>query len=596
MANLVWKRRRQYAPKVKSGCRTCKLRHLKCDESRPGCHNCSTAGIVCEGYGIWGGGTKATEDERRRQPMPPPKRCKLPTLPAATQSLSRHNTSTPFHNLSHAERSCFDYFVNETVVKIPGVFFSHFWADLVLQASCSELPILHAAVALASAHRSAQLNLYGSAVLSSLSCCDANGNLDTHEAFALQQYNKSIAYLRACQFEEDNEAELRTALVACVLYISLELLRGDYTTAMIHARHGLNLLSKLKQDVEKQALCPKRLPETIDDYLVEAFTRLSLQSAHVGAVDALFSVFQQQKFFTDWRLPQVFPALAQARRTFDSLMQAILTLAEQCRRLEVMGTAFPEELIQQHRSLRETTSSWIRTFRASLPTLNRTTKPANMQGLSLLCIYHTMADIMVDTMLSTSERCFDEFTSAFTSIITKTIALYHNTSDTPCRQLCNDARVSGFSFTVDLGTIPPLLYVALKCRVPWLRRQAIALLLAAPHREGFWDGVIVAHNAHTVMAMEEKGFFEDFVLDLDSQPFDSPVQKNERYLHRIPKLPVTARFCHVKVVMSRLKVGMGKLVCWRRSDNSNGGWDEVVEDFDLSAADRGDPQGIYFLG
>ncbi|KAK2033233.1 hypothetical protein LX32DRAFT_705667 [Colletotrichum zoysiae] len=34
-----------------TGCRTCRNRHLKCDEARPVCSSCKRLGLVCEGYG-----------------------------------------------------------------------------------------------------------------------------------------------------------------------------------------------------------------------------------------------------------------------------------------------------------------------------------------------------------------------------------------------------------------------------------------------------------------------------------------------------------------------------------------------------------------
>lgn len=33
-----------------TGCSACRRRHLKCDESRPGCHMCKTNGQACPGY------------------------------------------------------------------------------------------------------------------------------------------------------------------------------------------------------------------------------------------------------------------------------------------------------------------------------------------------------------------------------------------------------------------------------------------------------------------------------------------------------------------------------------------------------------------
>ncbi|KAJ9604951.1 hypothetical protein H2200_010340 [Cladophialophora chaetospira] len=327
MSKASCKGKRQYAPKAKTGCGTCKKRHLKCGEERPECANCLSSSIVCEGYGIWGGGTKATTSTgKSEKAIRRAERSAQGNLPFTTRCLSRHHTPIPFQNISHAEQSCFDYFANKTVLKIPGVFFSPFWADLALRACATEPPIVHAAVAVGSAHRSADLNLYGSSVPTSFLCCTETRQLDAHETFALQQYNKSIAQLRRCRFEEENVAEVRTALVACVLYVSLELLRGNYSTAVIHTRHGLNLLSRLGRDFDVQAQHPERAPESVEDYLFEAFTRLTLQSAHVGVIDAYFDVDQGQSLLANWKLPHAFADMFEARRTFDSLMHLTLTL------------------------------------------------------------------------------------------------------------------------------------------------------------------------------------------------------------------------------------------------------------------------------
>ncbi|GAB1319564.1 Fungal-specific transcription factor domain-containing protein [Madurella fahalii] len=36
--------------KSRSGCRTCKLKRLRCDETKPGCRNCTQKGLECPGY------------------------------------------------------------------------------------------------------------------------------------------------------------------------------------------------------------------------------------------------------------------------------------------------------------------------------------------------------------------------------------------------------------------------------------------------------------------------------------------------------------------------------------------------------------------
>ncbi|KAJ5150527.1 uncharacterized protein N7500_010716 [Penicillium coprophilum] len=55
MTNLEQKsqvvtRRRKWAPKLKSGCMTCKIRRVKCDEEKPQCRRCVSTGRKCDGY------------------------------------------------------------------------------------------------------------------------------------------------------------------------------------------------------------------------------------------------------------------------------------------------------------------------------------------------------------------------------------------------------------------------------------------------------------------------------------------------------------------------------------------------------------------
>lgn len=47
---ILKNRKRQYAPRSRTGCFTCRRRKKKCDEAKPGCNNCERGGFVCTGY------------------------------------------------------------------------------------------------------------------------------------------------------------------------------------------------------------------------------------------------------------------------------------------------------------------------------------------------------------------------------------------------------------------------------------------------------------------------------------------------------------------------------------------------------------------
>ena len=119
-----------------------------------------------------------------------------------------------------------------------------------------------------------------------------------------------------------------------------------------------------------------------------------------------------------------------------------------------------------------------------------------------------------------------------------------------------------------IGMIPPIYYTAMKCRVPSVRRKAVALLELAPHREGMWDGALVATVAGKVSEMEEDGFYGDF-----EPSFDRPEEVE------MPTLPECQRFEEVKVVMSEKGDGRGRLICKRRRNQEYGAWEIKEEEF-----------------
>ncbi|KAK2025647.1 hypothetical protein LX32DRAFT_675222 [Colletotrichum zoysiae] len=75
------KKTRASKPKVRTGCKTCKVRRVKCDEARPTCERCRKARIDCDGYDTrpTPGDTVAMKGKPRAKPAD-----NTPAPPAAT--------------------------------------------------------------------------------------------------------------------------------------------------------------------------------------------------------------------------------------------------------------------------------------------------------------------------------------------------------------------------------------------------------------------------------------------------------------------------------------------------------------------------------
>ncbi|KAH8817274.1 hypothetical protein F5884DRAFT_748742 [Xylogone sp. PMI_703] len=561
------------------------VRHVKCDETKPACKNCTITGRRCDGYGVW------------NAPDGKAKNATSPRSPAKDKTPTRSSTPSMFPELSQEERICLDYYISRTVVKIPSVFDSPFWSQLVPQASAAHPAVLHAAIALGSAHRSVDLNLRGSQVRRYIKE-GCHKKADRHEIFALGQYTKAIAYLRT-HMTANNATSLQVILTACVLFISLDLLRGEYQTAFTHTRNGLKLLSQLQSPNSKESqhyTYQISDPKSTDGYLSEVFSCLNIQSALLNNTscsleDIQSSVTQIQ----DVEVPDKFQDGFEARRCFNTLMNNIMSLMRVSRFHDLSCDPYPKALYSHRDSLQSNIDSWIRIYNASQATLLDPVHKHKVLGGPLLRVFLSMASVMTSTLLADArESIFDSHTPDFTHIIQQTVDLWKSVTKILGLPLKADCRISGLQFTVDLGTIPFLYYTALKCRVPWLRRQAIALLLAAPHREGMWDGVIVANIAQKVMRMEENGFYDDLDINFEPYPFDSPAEWNERNLDRVPHLPESSRFYHIEVVMHDPLLGVGHLICKRRQHEMDGSWIKITSHFDFSKIERSSATGVDF--
>ena len=109
----------------------------------------------------------------------------------------------------------------------------------------------------------------------------------------------------------------------------------------------------------------------------------------------------------------------------------------------------------------------------------------------LLMIYYTWL-IWIPTRLSCRKTAFDAYTDQFRELLNHAeVFLNHHTSERPV-------------FTFEFGAIPSMYWVACECRVPSLRRKALALLRKAPKKESFLGADSSAEVAYRQLVIEER--------------------------------------------------------------------------------------------
>ncbi|OQE30865.1 hypothetical protein PENFLA_c002G09023 [Penicillium flavigenum] len=550
--------------KAKTGCKTCKIRRVKCDEGRPACRRCVSTRLVCDGYGIWGGGGSPYGK------------------PQSNRALSTYCTPVPAGNLSHEEQLYFDWLIRRTAKKFAGLFPSDFWEILIFQASAQEPAVRHAVIALSSAHR--------------FQARYAAGPNQYDECFTLQQYNKAIQHLRINT--TNNSYSLRVTLITCMLFITLEYMRGQYQMGNAHLQYGMKLLSDMPTPRRPSSMVPTILaPEEDFAYnaLVDAYVRLGIYSAMFGHVPSHVYLVTRDPRTTS--LPYAFSSLLEARRSLDDLLNRAHCLKKHYHNHHTSQTPTSnQQMLNTQSLLLADLSLWRKTYTVSVARLKTNQiSGKDKTGYLLLRVHHEMATIMASVCLSPegteSELRFDTYTENFVRIMSGFLDIWKSWTATvfseedffklatapddlkaifqdfntmsdmdailenSLLELLEKASTVNYylqapdcgrsGFTIEMGYIPPVYYTALKCRVPRIRRQAVRALRAAPHREGVWNGSILADVLEEVIRVEEGDFYAGNVRVNTS--VGQVLPGNEDLL--VPKVPAEARVSDVRVLL-----------------------------------------------
>lgn len=392
--------------------------------------------------------------------------------------------------------------------------------------------------------------------------------MNEHDKLTLQQYNKSIRHLRAHYSNKNGNTSLLVALIACMIFASLEMVRRRYTAGNIHLVHGLKLLTEMQShegSIKGQTLIVKSHPDCTYDYITEVFMRLNSQSVLFGLGSPQIHLeFHDTKV---QNLPLMFESVKQVRQYLDSLLDKIHHLAEHARHTALARANHPPELFHRQRLIKSGLAAWLQTYKASLLSLENGLSTKEIFALPLLRLFHIMATVMASTSLSPlDEMVFDSCTPDFVQTLTLIDEMLKNiASPAILKTICQGEN----SFTLGMGFNPPLYYMAMKCRHPCLRRLAVRCMLAMPHREGFWDGKMVACACREVMKLEERDFYADLQLNNN---FDGCLDTIEREIRGavanldVAVLPESYRIHDARTILPHDSTGDVKLAYKRKTE------------------------------
>ncbi|KAI1370505.1 hypothetical protein F4677DRAFT_438228 [Hypoxylon crocopeplum] len=539
--------------KVKSGCRTCKTRRVKCDEGWPVCCRCLSTGRVCEGYGIWGGG--GNRYGRRS------------TGPDTSRSLKLFYAPQLVNGISKDESRYLEWFTYRTAMKLPGAFRFAFWDTLLFQAISSEPAILHAVLALSSAHRRDKIGVDSS----------ATGRApDEQEQFTLKHYSRAIRHLQP-HFSTKEPSSIRVTLIACLMFVMMEFLRGHYKAGNAHLQNGLKLLDEFhaqSSSVDCYSLFLEPCCDSVDAWIIQAFIRLDVQAKFLGYGSRYLSMVLEDYTSEVTRPKFTFQSANQARQHLDRIFNQIFHLSHECQRqVRPPDQSCPgADLLVRQRRIKAKLSSWYQAFKASRTGLKTKQTTPNTLAYYILRIYYSMAEIMIDTCLwPTDQSRYDARTQEFDSIMCQ---MKYIRSLTQSPTLIGIIHFSDMSSSVaDLGALPILFYVATKCRVRRIRHDAVENLSTLGHKEGIWNAPLAECVAREVVEIEEGDFYGDSgIADEAASSSDSEKKSTQQRM-----LPESYRLHDVEVELPEDYGGTVALKSKRTSDGCS--WECIHREY-----------------
>ncbi|KAI0124014.1 hypothetical protein BJ170DRAFT_686387 [Xylariales sp. AK1849] len=510
-------RKRASKPKVRTGCISCKKRHVKCDEQKPGCTKCENLGLICEGYTP---PRTVRQTSRAERPLrPKPRSASLAPQPCGA-SLETAETQLPFFispgfgfHVGDDDVWYFTLFRDQIAYDLSPCRGDNFWHRSSLRDSMTMRFIRHSILSIG-AYARALIDLKTDYPL--LKSADRPwwpaSIYNRHRQAALSHHAKALSYLR--QDIGENGIDSRSTMAATLLFIVFENMQGNYHASGNLIRSGIKVLNNLGRAESRnfiwQAYCERfEAPSEIDE-MAHMFSRHSITSVLTPfphGKSAYHMLFDDDDTLldNDDKLSIEYATRSTTPRTLQHGMVIWETT------LPALGRFYAKALWRNLNPHYEVDDDAIQEqahflarlhdFGSGVAALQAVERDdAKMRGLLFLSIHHLVATIFVSCCLDRTEVSYDDFSPQFEDIMAKIKLLM---------EMPLMANKTGFSNEV--GSLPLVTFVASKCRVPRLRLEALDIIRDSGWREGPWDGTSLSNAMVNLMQLEGQSGREEEV-------------------------------------------------------------------------------------
>ncbi|KAJ4982528.1 C6 zinc finger domain protein [Stagonosporopsis vannaccii] len=461
---------RRRNPKVRTGCFTCKIRRVKCDEAKPDCSRCTSTGRKCDGYAK-------------------PKDAFQVQVFAPSQPIIRLQPSMSLLAELGSSLTYLEFYHQCAAPSLSSRFDHEFWSKTSLQMAYAEPAVRHAVIALGYLNKTES---------GSLKHARSHFQVAYGSKFFLHHYNQAVRKLVARMAEPSYSPEI--GLVTCLLFVCMEFLRGNYCTAFTHLTNGLSLVREWQQQQQQQqqrrdgsvlrdVTGAKGSERLIENVLLPMFQRgmTSAQLYGVATENHLDIPFPSPDRFM--QLPF---SLHEAERSSRELRNASILFLRQMGTKAPQRIALDEQDLEQQARLAECHRIWFE--RVQMAEDSQEWSADELVSLSALKVALYALSSYIGCAASVLQVPYDGYLESFRSLI------HHARIVLGAMEVKN---THAAKFTFEMSIIPPLYHTATRCRCPATRREAVALLARHPPREGLWDAEQHVLVTKRVIEMEE---------------------------------------------------------------------------------------------
>ncbi|QYS92677.1 hypothetical protein H0G86_000084 [Trichoderma simmonsii] len=314
---------------------------------------------------------------------------------------------------------------------------------------------------------------------------------------ALFYYNRAIQLLLNQESSDSAETTAITLLV-CYLFTCFDHLAGNYVQAMKHLRGGV----ELSRNIYKTILNNNAYEDTKSSAVRTLICQVTRQIRRLDT--------QAATFLVDWTPIDVQGALMPDLLPFNSTFQSLDQAADHLQILvaRVMGLRNAEQEMCftgeippppppsiKNDILREL-ETWSNLFENMLQQGNSHETDAEAYSvIPLLRLQYIITWTLISSYGAGREMEYDNFLPQFQQCVALADDL-----------IAAHERYSGSlkpTFTPEIGVLPVLYIIGVKCRHPMVRRKVLSILRRQLIREAVWDSFSTARVVERIIEIEE---------------------------------------------------------------------------------------------